>query len=161
METKTGIIVIDLRNIKETDSKIGVVKAFKEAFGLTLKEAKDLADEHSGKIYTHIIEYVDRKLFKTQVELIINIFNANNIKNSVKYFYDYLDNTGGIIKYKDTSITKQTNYEEVEEGVVKVGSVYILEENKYKHYKQVKAVLKDLFGTIENFKKYLENASIS
>lgn len=53
------------------------------------------------------------------------------------------------------------DFKEVEEGVVKVGSVYILEENKYKYYKQVKAVLKDLFGTIENFKKYLENASIS
>lgn len=60
------------------------------------------------------------------------------------------------------------DFKEVEEGVVKVGSVYILEENKYKYYKQVEAVLKDLFGTIENFKKCimfysecLKNASIS
>lgn len=121
MEQKTGTVVIDLRNTEEIDSKLRVVKAFKEAFGLTLKEAKDLADEYFGKIYTHTIEYVDRKLFKTQVELIINIFNTNNIKNSIKYFYDYLDNTGGIIKYEDTSITKKTDYEEVEPDVVKVG----------------------------------------
>lgn len=53
------------------------------------------------------------------------------------------------------------DFKEVEEGVVKVGSVYILEENKYKYYKRAVAVLKDLFGTIENFKKCFENAPIS
>ena len=142
MEQKTGTVVIDLRNTEEIDSKLIVVKAFKDAFGLTLKEAKDLADEYFGKIFTVTIEYVVRKLFKTQVELIIEVFNTHNIKN-VKYFYDY----------RESSTTKKNSYKEVEPDVVEVGSVYILSKDKYEYYRRIKSILTDLFGTVEHFKQ--------
>lgn len=45
------------------------------------------------------------------------------------------------------------DFKEIEDGVIKVGSVYILEEDKWKSMKLARDLLLDLFGTINNFKE--------
>lgn len=49
--------------------------------------------------------------------------------------------------------TTNKDFKEVEEGVLKVGSVYILEEDKWNSIKLARDLLLDLFGTINNFKQ--------
>lgn len=113
--------------------KLQAIKALKEITGMGLKEAKDAVD--SGD-YTIVQSKKSEKEIEVEYRTVLNIFEIN-----------------GIIEPRSfcTLITEKDSIKEIEPDVVKVGSVYIITEEKYQYLRKSLGILMDLLGTSKQF----------
>lgn len=126
-------IKIDFTHPSVRDNKLRAIKALKEITGMGLKEAKDAVD--SGD-YTIMQSKKSEKDVEVEYRTVLNIFEINDIIEPRSFC---------------TLITEKDSIKEIEPDVVKVGSVYILTEEKYKYFRKSLSILMDLLGTSKRF----------
>lgn len=126
-------INIDFTHPNVRSYKIQAIKALKEITNIGLKEAKDAVD--SGN-YTIVQSKKSEKEIEVEYRTVLNIFEIN-----------------GIIEPRSfcTLITEKDSIKEIEPDVVKVGSVYIITEEKYQYLRKSLGILMDLLGTSKQF----------
>jgi hypothetical protein len=140
MESMNKIIKFDFRKFS---NKMLCIKALKDIFGFGLQEAKSIVD--SG-VYRH-----DLRNFSDRDEAI-------NFYDSVCHqFIDTVrESPLDGIKFIWINSNSQ-NIQEINNNVVKVGSVYILTEEEYNHLHKCHSLLMDMLGTYKQFLQAYES----
>lgn len=140
MESMNKIIKFDFRKFS---NKLLCVKALKDIFGFGLQEAKSIVD--SG-VYRH-----DLRNFSDRDEAI-------NFYDSVCHqFIDTVrESPLDGIKFIWINFNSQ-NIQEINNNVVKVGSVYILTEEEYNSLCKYRGLLMDMLGTYKQFLQAYES----
>lgn len=126
-------IKIDFTHPNVRSYKLRAIKALKEITGMGLKEAKDAVD--SGN-YTIVRSEKSEKNVEVEYRTVLNIFEINGIIEPYSFC---------------TLITEKNSVKEIEPDVVKVGSVYIITEEKYQYLRKSLSILMDLLGTSKRF----------
>lgn len=126
-------IKIDFTHPNVRSYKLQAIKALKEITGMGLKEAKDAVD--SGD-YTIVQSKKSEKDVEVEYRTVLNIFEINGIIEPHLFC---------------TLITEKNSVKEIEPDVVKVGSVYIITEEKYQYLRKSLSILMDLLGTSKRF----------
>lgn len=126
-------IKIDFTHPNVRSYKLQAIKALKEITGMGLKEAKDAVD--SGD-YTIVQSKKSEKDVEVEYRTVLNIFEINGIIEPHSFC---------------TLITEKNSVKEIEPDVVKVGSVYIITEEKYQYLRKSLSILMDLLGTSKRF----------
>ena len=126
-------IKIDFTHPNVRSYKLQAIKALKEITGMGLKEAKDAVD--SGD-YTIVQSKKSEKDVEVEYRTVLNIFEINGIIEPHSFC---------------TLITEKNSVKEIEPDVVKVGSVYIITEEKYQYLRKSLGILMDLLGTSKRF----------
>lgn len=126
-------IKIDFTHPNVRSYKLQAIKALKEITGMGLKEAKDAVD--SGN-YTIVRSEKSEKNVEVEYRTVLNIFEINGIIEPYSFC---------------TLITEKNSVKEIEPDVVKVGSVYIITEEKYQYLRKSLSILMDLLGTSKRF----------
>ncbi|QOR58021.1 hypothetical protein [uncultured phage cr50_1] len=126
-------IKIDFTHPNVRSYKLQAIKALKEITGMGLKEAKDTVD--SGD-YTIVQSKKSEKDVEVEYRTVLNIFEINGIIEPHSFC---------------TLITEKNSVKEIEPDVVKVGSVYIITEEKYQYLRKSLSILMDLLGTSKQF----------
>lgn len=126
-------IKIDFTHPNVRSYKLQAIKALKEITGMGLKEAKDAVD--SGD-YTIVQSKKSEKDVEVEYRTVLNVFEINGIIEPHSFC---------------TLITEKNSVKEIEPDVVKVGSVYIITEEKYQYLRKSLSILMDLLGTSKRF----------
>lgn len=126
-------IKIDFTHPNVCNYKLQAIKALKEITGIGLKEAKDAVD--SGD-YTIVQSKKSEKDVEVEYRTVLNIFEINGIIEPYSFC---------------TLIPEKDSIQEIEPGIVKVGSVYIITEEKYQYLRKSLSILMDLLGTSKRF----------
>lgn len=126
-------IKIDFTHPNVRSYKLQAIKALKEITGMGLKEAKDAVD--SGD-YIIVQSKKSKKDIEVEYRTVLNIFETNGIIEPHSFC---------------TLITENNSVKEIEPDVVKVGSVYIITEEKYQYFRKSLSILMDLLGTSKRF----------
>ncbi len=124
-------------------NKLLCVKALKDIFGFGLKEAKEIVD--SRRYSYDLSHYSDRN-------------EAINFYDSV--FHQFIDTVrespSDGIKFIWINFNSQ-NIQEINNNVVKVGSVYILTEEEYNLLHNYRNLLMNMLGTYKQFLQAYES----
>ena len=126
-------IKIDFTHPNVRSYKLQAIKALKEITGMGLKEAKDAVD--SGD-YTIVQSKKSEKDVEVEYRTVLNVFEINGIIEPHSFC---------------TLITEKNSVKEIEPDVIKVGSVYIITEEKYQYLRKSLSILMDLLGTSKRF----------
>lgn len=108
-------------------------------------------------------EVITNKLrwIKTLKEVFcINLRDAKDAVDYGSYFYDAI--VGEIARLMDEDCSNESNsnsqnIQEINNNVVKVGSVYILTEEEYNHLHKCRGLLMDMLGTYKQFLQAYES----
>lgn len=133
-------IKIDFTHPNVRSYKMQAIKALKEITNIGLKEAKDAVD--SGN-YTIVQSKKSEKEIEVEYRTVLNIFEINGIIEPRSFCT--------LITEKDSIKTEKDSIKEIEPDIVKVGSVYIITEEKYQYLRKSLGILMDLLGTSKRF----------
>lgn len=128
-------------NFKKAKFRIAWLKALKVIFGLELQTAKIAVD--SGEFYytlrdNETYEAICIKVAEVCGTISESFFSEEEIKNVM-------------------SIVEPQNIQEINNNVVKVGSVYILTEEEYNLLHNYRNLLMDMLGTYKQFLQAYES----
>lgn len=147
MDNMNKGIKFDFSKIEVIKNKLRWIKTLKEVFCISLRDAKDAVDCGSY--------FYDLSRFSHKNDA-INFYNAIVGKIARLMDEDYSD----VIKFvweKNESNSNSQNIQEINNNVVKVGSVYILTEEEYNHLCKCRGLLMDMLGTYKQFLQAYES----
>lgn len=141
MDNMNKGIEFDFSKTEVIKNKLKWIKTLKEVFCISLRDAKDAVD--CGSYFYDLSRFP----YKNDA---INFYNAIVSKIARLMDEDRLD----VIKFvwkKNESNSNSQNIQEINNNVVKVGSVYILTEEEYEYLRKSLDILMDLLGTSKQF----------
>lgn len=128
-------------------NKLRWIKTLKEVFCISLKDAKDAVD--CGSYFYDLSKFSDKNDA-------INFYNA--IVGKIARLID--EDSSDVIKFvwkENKSNSNSQNIQEINNNVVKVGSVYILTEEEYNGLCKYRGLLMDMLGTYKQFLQAYES----
>lgn len=134
-------------NFSKVKDRLTMIKTLKEVFCISLRDAKDAID--CGSYFYDL----SRFSYKNDA---INFYNA--IVGKIARLMD--EDCSDVIKFvwkKNESNSNSQNIQEINNNVVKVGSVYILTEEEYNHLHKCHSLLMDMLGTYKQFLQAYES----
>lgn len=129
MDNMNKGIKFDFSKTEVITNKLRWIKTLKEVFCINLRDAKDA---------------VGRFLYENDA---INFYNA--IVGKIARLMDE--------DCSNESNSNSQNIQEINNNVVKVGSVYILTEEEYNHLHKYRGLLMDMLGTYKQFLQAYES----
>lgn len=147
MDNMNKGIKFDFSKIEVITNKLRWIKTLKEVFCISLRDAKDAI--YCGSYFYDL----SRFSYKNDA---INFYNAIVGKIARLMDEDYSD----VIKFvweKNESNSNSQNIQEINNNVVKVGSVYILTEEEYNHLHKCRGLLMDMLDTYKQFLQAYES----
>jgi hypothetical protein len=147
MDNMNKGIKFDFSKTEVIKDKLKWIKTLKEVFCISLRDAKDAVD--CGSYFYDL----SRFSYKNDA---INFYNA--IVSKIARLMD--EDCSDVIKFvwkKNESNSNSQNIQEINNNVVKVGSVYILTEEEYNHLHKCRGLLIDMLGTYKQFLQAYES----
>lgn len=147
MDNMNKGIKFDFSKTEVITNKLRWIKTLKEVFCINLRDAKDAVDCGSY--------FYDLSRFSYENDA-INFYNA--IVGKIARLMD--EDCSDVIKFvwkKNESNSNSQNIQEINNNVVKVGSVYILTEEEYNHLCKCRGLLMDMLGTYKQFLQAYES----
>jgi hypothetical protein len=147
MDNMNKGIKFDFSKTEVITNKLRWIKTLKEVFCINLRDAKDAVD--CGSYFYDL----SRFSYKNDA---INFYNA--IVGKIARLMD--EDCSDVIKFvwkKNESNSNSQNIQEINNNVVKVGSVYILTEEEYNHLCKCRGLLMDMLGTYKQFLQAYES----
>lgn len=134
-------------NFSKVKDRLTMIKTLKEVFCLSLREAKDAVD--CGTYFHNLSQFS----YKNDA---IKFYNEIFSKIARLIHEDCSD----VIKFvwkENKSNSNSQNIQEINNNVVKVGSVYILTEEEYNGLCKYRGLLMDMLGTYKQFLQAYES----
>lgn len=147
MDNMNKGIKFDLSKTKVITNKLMWIKALKEVFCISLRDAKNAVD--CGSYFYDLSRFLDKNDA-------INFYNATVSEIARIIDENYLDVIKFVWKENESNSNSQ-NIQEINNNVVKVGSVYILTEEEYNHLCKYRGLLMDMLGTYKQFLQAYES----
>lgn len=147
MDNMNKGIKFDFSKTEVITNKLRWIKTLKEVFCINLRDAKDAVDCGSY--------FYDLSRFSYENDA-INFYNA--IVGKIARLMD--EDCSDVIKFvwkKNESNSNSQNIQEINNNVVKVGSVYILTEEEYNYLHKYRGLLMDMLGTYKQFLQAYES----
>lgn len=147
MDNMNKGIKFDFSKTEVITNKLRWIKTLKEVFCINLRDAKDAVDCGSY--------FYDLSRFSYENDA-INFYNA--IVGKIARLMD--EDCSDVIKFvwkKNESNSNSQNIQEINNNVVKVGSVYILTEEEYNRLHKYHSLLMDMLGTYKQFLQAYES----
>ena len=147
MDNMNKGIKFDFSKTEVITNKLRWIKTLKEVFCISLRDAKDAVD--CGSYFYDL----SRFSYKNDA---INFYNA--IVGKIARLMD--EDCSDVIKFvwkKNESNSNSQNIQEINNNVVKVGSVYILTEEEYNYLCKCRGLLMDMLGTYKQFLQAYES----
>lgn len=147
MDNMNKGIKFDFSKTEVITNKLRWIKTLKEVFCINLRDAKDAVDCGSY--------FYDLSRFSYENDA-INFYNA--IVGKIARLMD--EDCSDVIKFvwkKNESNSNSQNIQEINNNVVKVGSVYILTEEEYNHLCKCRSLLMDMLSTYKQFLQAYES----
>lgn len=134
-------------NFSKVKDRLTMIKTLKEVFCLSLREAKDAVD--CGTYFHNLSEFSYKndaiKFYNTIFNKIARLINED-CSDVIKFVWK-----------ENKSNSNSQNIQEINENIVKVGSVYILTEEEYNHLCKYRSLLMDMLGTYKQFLQAYES----
>lgn len=144
MDNMNKGIVFNFSKIKD---RLTMIKTLKEVFCLSLREAKDAVD--CGTYFHNLSDFSYKndaiKFYNTIFDKIARLINED-CSDVIKFVWK-----------ENKSNSNSQNIQEINNNVVKVGSVYILTEEEYNHLCKCRGLLMDMLGTCKQFLQAYES----
>lgn len=147
MDNMNKGIKFDFSKTEVITNKLRWIKILKEVFCINLRDAKDAVD--CGSYFYDL----SRFSYKNDA---INFYNA--IVGEIARLMN--EDCSDVIKFvwkKNESNSNSQNIQEINNNVVKVGSVYILTEEEYNRLHKYHSLLMDMLGTYKQFLQAYES----
>lgn len=147
MDNMNKGIKFDFSKTEVITNKLRWIKTLKEVFCISLRDAKDAVD--CGSYFYDL----SRFSYKNDA---INFYNA--IVGKIARLMD--EDCSDVIKFvwkKNEFNSNSQNIQEINNNVVKVGSVYILTEEEYNRLHKCHGLLMDMLGTYKQFLQAYES----
>lgn len=147
MDNMNKGIKFDFSKTEVITNKLRWIKTLKEVFCISLRDAKDAVD--CGSYFYDL----SRFSYKNDA---INFYNA--IVGKIARLMD--EDCSDVIKFvwkKNESNSNSQNIQEINNNVVKVGSVYILTEEEYNSLCKYRGLLMDMLSTYKQFLQAYES----
>jgi hypothetical protein len=147
MDNMNKGIKFDFSKTEVITNKLRWIKILKEVFCINLRDAKDAVD--CGSYFYDL----SRFSYKNDA---INFYNA--IVGKIARLMN--EDCSDVIKFvwkKNESNSNSQNIQEINNNVVKVGSVYILTEEEYNRLHKYHSLLMDMLGTYKQFLQAYES----
>lgn len=140
-------IMFNFSKVNKINNKLQWIKTLKEVFCLNLREAKDAVD--CGSYFYDLSKFSDKNDA-------IDFYNAIVDKIARLIDEDCLDVIKFVWKENESNSNSQ-NIQEINNNVVKVGSVYILTEEEYNLLHNYRNLLMNMLGTYKQFLQAYES----
>lgn len=147
MDNMNKGIKFDFSKTEVITNKLRWIKTLKEVFCINLRDAKDAVD--CGSYFYDL----SRFSYKNDA---INFYNAIVGKIARLMDEDYSDVIKFVWKENESNSNSQ-NIQEINNNVVKVGSVYILTEEEYNLLHNYRNLLMNMLGTYKQFLQAYES----
>lgn len=134
-------------NFSKVKDRLTMIKTLKEVFCLSLREAKDAVD--CGTYFHNLSEFSYKndaiKFYNTIFDKIARLINED-CSDVIKFVWK-----------ENKSNSNSQNIQEINNNVVKVGSVYILTEEEYNSLCKYRGLLMNMLGTYKQFLQAYES----
>lgn len=134
-------------NFSKVKDRLTMIKTLKEVFCLSLREAKDAVD--CGTYFHNLSEFSYKndaiKFYNTIFDKIARLINED-CSDVIKFVWK-----------ENKSNSNSQNIQEINNNVVKVGSVYILTEEEYNSLYKYRGLLMNMLGTYKQFLQAYES----
>lgn len=147
MDNMNKGIKFDFSKTEVITNKLRWIKTLKEIFCIGLRDAKNAVD--CGSYFYDLSRFLDKNDA-------INFYNAIVGKIARLIDEDCLDVIKFVWKENESNSNSQ-NIQEINNNVVKVGSVYILTEEEYNLLHNYRNLLMNMLGTYKQFLQAYES----